>query len=663
MTFLSQSSLLSFLHKRNFSSDEKLKRRFLRQRTHQAKNLFQVDLKGHYGCVNAVEFSNLGGEWIASGGDDRRVLLWHTEGAISQHGTAIEMDHEHNSNIFALAFNGDNTRVISGGNDEIVLVHNIERREAEEIYNLEDAVYGLSTDPINSKIFATACADGRVLIYDTRAPSTEGMNPFCLANYMHPMHCVMYNPVEPRILVTANCKEGLGLWDIRKPRSCVMRYSLAQSSGMSVRFNHSGSHLLALQRRHSPVLFATHSPRPLCFFDHPGYLNSCTMKSCSFTGESDEYALSGSDDFNLYMWKIPEEPTDKPIWIKEAHLVLKGHRSVVNQVRSNPSNQLIISSGVEKIIKMWSPFPLPGGSGGITSDVDKTNRGIYSHEQYINLVRRTGAVMSHDYRHQSTEEDPCMMAFFDSLIQRELEGWGISDASAASDLDIQPGSSPEEGTQEENPMTVAFASLMARQQAADGSLMQLNVSLDDLLNGDGARPRNRSISELIARKRKEFLKGRKKVLKRKRSSLASETKRQKQEHSSSSTSTSSSSASSSSSSSSSPSSSSDSETVISSESRTELIRLQKLRIKVLQSENSSTEDSDSALVKIRVPEIGPHLNEAHVASSKCSKNNSPNNPQPSTSGVGDERFKKCKKFTKKNFRIRQPSDSSSSDDC
>lgn len=33
-------------------------------------------------------------------------------------------------------------------------------------------------------------------------------------------------------------------------------------------------------------------------------------------------------------------------------MVLKGHRSIVNQVRFNPANHLIISSGVEKIIKV-----------------------------------------------------------------------------------------------------------------------------------------------------------------------------------------------------------------------------------------------------------------------------------------------------------------------
>lgn len=42
--------------------------------------------------------------------------------------------------------------------------------------------------------------------------------------------------------------------------------------------------------------------------------------------------------------------------------------------------------------------------------------------------------MSHDYSHQSTKEDPRMMAFFDSLVQREIEGWLSEDESFESQL-------------------------------------------------------------------------------------------------------------------------------------------------------------------------------------------------------------------------------------
>lgn len=38
--------------------------------------------------------------------------------------------------------------------------------------------------------------------------------------------------------------------------------------------------------------------------------------------------------------------------------------------------------------------------------------------------------MTHDYSHQSTKEDPRMMAFFDSLVQREIEDWSSEDVTA-----------------------------------------------------------------------------------------------------------------------------------------------------------------------------------------------------------------------------------------
>lgn len=49
--------------------------------------------------------------------------------------------------------------------------------------------------------------------------------------------------------------------------------------------------------------------------------------------------------------------------VNGAFMVLKGHRSIVNQVRFNPHTYMICSSGVEKVIKvsdasscMWLQF-------------------------------------------------------------------------------------------------------------------------------------------------------------------------------------------------------------------------------------------------------------------------------------------------------------------
>ncbi|KAJ9582382.1 hypothetical protein L9F63_003275, partial [Diploptera punctata] len=345
----SPANPLGYLVKRQYNDKFNINKQLLRERLYIARNLYRKDLLAHYGCVNAIEFSNKG-ELLASGGDDRRVLIWNVEQAVHGVGKPAAMRSQHISNIFCLGFDSTNSKVFSAGNDDQVIVHDIKTGDPLNFFLHEQPVYGLSIDPINDNVFASACDDGRVLIYDIREP--VGTEAFCLASYNSAFHAVMFNPVESRILTTANSKEGVGLWDVRKPRQVVMRYGgqNATQSCMSVRFNQRGTQILALRRRLPPVLYAVHSSMHLCQFDHPGYYNSCTMKSCCFAGDDDQYVLSGSDDFNLYVWRIPQSQ-NKAQWVDSAHMILRGHRSIVNQVRFNPSNYIIASSGVEKLIK------------------------------------------------------------------------------------------------------------------------------------------------------------------------------------------------------------------------------------------------------------------------------------------------------------------------
>ncbi|XP_068109952.1 DDB1- and CUL4-associated factor 5 [Hyperolius riggenbachi] len=434
-------SALGFLSRRGLHGDPLLKEDFQRRRLQACRNLYKKDLLGHFGCVNAIEFSNNGGHMLVSGGDDRRVLLWHMEEAIHAKAKPIQLKGEHHSNIFCLAFNSGNTRVFSGGNDEQVILHDVETSETLDVFAHEEAVYGLSVSPVNDNVFASSSDDGRVLIWDIRE-SPQG-DPFCLAHYPSAFHSVMFNPIEPRLLATANSKEGVGLWDIRKPHSSLLRYggNLSLQSAMSVRFNSNGTQLLALRRRLPPVLYDIHSRLPVFQFDNQGYFNSCTMKSCCFAGDKDQYILSGSDDFNLYMWKIPSSPeaVGPGRVVNGAFMVLKGHRSIVNQVRFNPHTYMICSSGVEKIIKIWSPYKQPNCTGDLDGDIEDDSRCLYTHEEYIGLVLNSGSGLSHDYANQSVQEDPRMMAFFDSLVRREIEGWSSDSDSDSTILQLHPG--------------------------------------------------------------------------------------------------------------------------------------------------------------------------------------------------------------------------------
>lgn len=363
------------------------------------------------------------------GGDDRRVLLWSISDAIHGRGLPTAMQTTHISNIFCLAFDSLNTKIFSGGNDDQVLVHDTNSLNLVSRISHKKPVYGMSINPQNDDILATAGDDGRILIFDLREPNIE----VCLAKQKTGFHSVMYNPTNPRLLVTANAEEGIALWDSRKSKDMLIHYDSngGKISGISACFDQSGKRLLALRRRLPPVLYSTDSENAICQFYHPQYYNSCTMKTCCFAGDNDEYVLSGSDDFNLYMWQIPLDDSE---WGK-SHIVLKSHRSIVNQVRYNKHNNLIASSGVEKMIKLWTSIPIGTWKGSLLTEDPETSRPVYTHEDYVQIVGESGERISHDYSDQSTGEDSKMMAFFDSLIQREIEGWDSPSDSISSDTD------------------------------------------------------------------------------------------------------------------------------------------------------------------------------------------------------------------------------------
>ena len=66
--------------------------------------------------------------------------------------------------------------------------------------------------------------------------------------------------------------------------------------------------------------------------------------------------MTGSEDFNIYLWRVPKLNKDHVGIAKVEHstLAIQGHRSIVNQVIFNRDTGMICSSGVEKIIKVSS---------------------------------------------------------------------------------------------------------------------------------------------------------------------------------------------------------------------------------------------------------------------------------------------------------------------
>lgn len=80
-------------------------------------------------------------------------------------------------------------------------------------YCHQKPIYGLSVNPTNNFIFATACEEGKCYLYDLRRRDEE----LCFAKYQAPFHAVQFHPLNNQLIVTANADDGAALWDIRSP--------------------------------------------------------------------------------------------------------------------------------------------------------------------------------------------------------------------------------------------------------------------------------------------------------------------------------------------------------------------------------------------------------------------------------------------------------------
>eukprot|EP00026_Physarum_polycephalum_P004808 Phypoly_transcript_04832.p1 GENE.Phypoly_transcript_04832~~Phypoly_transcript_04832.p1 ORF type:complete len:386 (+),score=85.53 Phypoly_transcript_04832:578-1735(+) len=73
-------------------------------------------------------------------------------------------------------------------------------------------------------------------------------------------------------------------------------------------FNSNGTQIIATIEKDGPALYNISSRFPACVFDDPQYINSCTIKGAAFIGNYDEFIACGSDDFRVYLWKVPGSP-------------------------------------------------------------------------------------------------------------------------------------------------------------------------------------------------------------------------------------------------------------------------------------------------------------------------------------------------------------------
>ncbi|TKR86690.1 hypothetical protein L596_011229 [Steinernema carpocapsae] len=387
--------------------------------TASKRTLYQRDVKGHFGCVNSVEFSTDECR-IASGGDDLRVLVWNVaDFQVNPNPECVAtMESRHTSNIFTISFSKNDDRIYSGGNDAHFLIHDLVTTKRLRVHRLPGAINYIETNPVDDQMVLTASDDSCVRLFDMRDQSSNG------AIVVEPdsggtTYCAKFNPYQSNLVAVCSQFDNLEIYDVRKTdEACCPTYP-ELSNVMFVDWDELGHGMVGIRSKNEPFFYNIFTGI-FCEFESLTYRNTHTMKSCSYLTPG--YLITGSDNWDIFLWKIPSTNTmddyyeshQEHMTIRES-AVLAGHRSIVNHVRYSKTNDMIMSCGVEKIIKCWSAYGLANG--------------------YRDPQRRRLVPSSHNSSEppDSVEEDLNMLTMFDNLSSTTAFGSDSSDSSSSDD--------------------------------------------------------------------------------------------------------------------------------------------------------------------------------------------------------------------------------------
>ncbi|WAR08495.1 WDTC1-like protein [Mya arenaria] len=125
-----------------------------------------------------------------------------------------------------------------------------------------------------------------------------------------------------------------------------------------------------------------------------GHCNTTTdIKEANFFGSNGQYIVAGSDDGSFFIW---EKSTANIV------RVLRGDESIVNCLQPHPSFCLLATSGIDHVVRLWSPQPEDGSKND--REVDNSDDAALANQKRMNADPLEVMLMNMGYRLSSVDD-------------------------------------------------------------------------------------------------------------------------------------------------------------------------------------------------------------------------------------------------------------------